>query len=158
MGNINDIVNDIDRQSPLLAGERSSFLLSLMALSAYVVQIDGDFGMYKYSYVRNFIATHYDAEKAAHCDGLLSRIFFERQRHNPLTWAALIEACAREVASYTSAEERMLILDYLIFIAQADGRVNQNEVIAVTNAAVWLGISPVAGVKINELKSKITQP
>ena len=47
MSHIQDIVNDIERPSNLLMGERSNFLLSLMALSAYVIRIDGDFGMQK---------------------------------------------------------------------------------------------------------------
>ena len=64
MSHIQDIVNDIERPSNLLMGERSNFLLSLMALSVYIIRIDGDFGMQKQGYVQYFVGTYYEPAKA----------------------------------------------------------------------------------------------
>ena len=57
MSHIQDIVNDIERPSNLLMGERSNFLLSLMALSAYIIRIDGDFGMQKQGELKDWFGT-----------------------------------------------------------------------------------------------------
>ena len=99
MSHIQDIVNDIERPSNLLMGERSNFLLSLMALSAYIIRIDGDFGMQKQGYVQYFVGTYYEPEKAQRCHELLMRILGEQPKYNPLLWAAKIEECARSIAS-----------------------------------------------------------
>ena len=67
MSHIQDIVNDIERPSNLLIGERSNFLLSLMALSAYIIRIDGDFGMQKQGYVLVCFGAYYEPAKAQRC-------------------------------------------------------------------------------------------
>ena len=155
MSHIQDIVNDIERPSNLLMGERSNFLLSLMALSAYVIHIDGDFGMQKQGYVQYFVGTYYEPEKAQRCYELLMLILGEQPKYNPLLWAAKIEECARSIASYTTSEQRLQIIDFLILVVRAGNGVTQLEMMALTNVAVWLGIGPVAGVKINQLRMSI---
>lgn len=155
MSHIQDIVNDIERPSNLLIGERSNFLLSLMALSAYIIRIDGDFGMQKQGYVQYFVGTYYEPAKAQRCYELLMRILGEQPKCNPLLWAAKIEECARSIASYTTSEQRLQIIDFLILVVRAGNGVTQLEMMALTNVAVWLGVGPVAGVKINQLRMSI---
>lgn len=157
MGKIDNIINDIERQSTLLIGERNNFLLQLMALSAYIINVDVDSGMRKHTYVGNFVNNYFGAEKAQKCNMLLGRILNEQRNYDPVMWASKIEECARDIASYTSVEERLLVVDYLILVAKADGVVTPLEVMGVTNAAVWLNVAPVAQIKINQLKSEIIQ-
>lgn len=157
MGKIDNIINDIERQSTLLIGERNNFMLQLMALSAYIINVDVDSGMRKYTYVCNFVNNYFGAEKAQRCHSLLGRILNEQRNYNPIMWASKIEECARDIASYTTVEERLLIVDYLILVAKADGVATPLEAMGVTNAAEWLGVAPVAEIKINQLKSEIVQ-
>lgn len=157
MGKIDNIINDIERQSTLLIGERNNFMLQLMALSAYIINVDMDSGMRKYTYVCNFVNNYFGAEKAQRCHSLLGRILNEQRNYNPIMWASKIEECARDIASYTTVEERLLIVDYLILVAKADGVATPLEAMGVTNAAAWLGVAPVAEIKINQLKSEIVQ-
>ena len=157
MGKIDNIINDIERQSTLLIGERNNFMLQLMALSAYIINVDMDSGMRKYTYVCNFVNNYFGAEKAQRCHSLLGRILNEQRNYNPIMWASKIEECARDIASYTKVEERLLIVDYLILVAKADGVATPLEAMGVTNAAAWLGVAPVAEIKINQLKSEIVQ-
>ncbi|MDO4971064.1 MAG: TerB family tellurite resistance protein [Bacteroidales bacterium] len=157
MGKIDNIINDIERQSTLLIGERNNFMLQLMALSAYIINVDVDSGMRKYTYVCNFVNNYFGTEKAQRCHSLLGRILNEQRNYNPIMWASKIEECARDIASYTTVEERLLIVDYLILVAKADGVATPLEAMGVTNAAAWLGVAPVAEIKINQLKSEIVQ-
>ena len=83
------------------------------------------------------------------------RILGEQPKYNPLLWAAKIEECARSIASYTTSEQRLQIIDFLILVVRAGNGVTQLEMMALTNVAVWLGVGPVAGVKINQLRMSI---
>lgn len=152
---IEEIDSKLYQQSYILEGERCSFMLALLALTAYITQIDGDPGMQKQNYVRHFVATYYSPDKAQQCQTLFSRIMAECPNYDPLTWAVKIEDCASFIASFASVEERLAVVDFLILVAKAGAEVTPLEVMAVTGAAAWLGVGPVAEPKIQELKATL---
>lgn len=153
MSKISDIDHELNRQSCILPGERSSFMLSVVALAAYIIQIDGDRTSHKRHYAELFLTRYYEAERAQHGLSLLSRVMAEQPKYNPLMWAAKIAYCAHDIAANTSVEQRMLVVDFLILVAKADEEVSPLEVMGLTNVAAWLGIAPVTSEKIQQLRT-----
>ena len=155
IGKIEEINSKLYQQSYILEGERCSFMLALLALTAYITQIDGDPGMQKQNYVRHFVAAYYSPDKAQQCQTLFSRIMAKCLEYDPLTRAVKIEDCASFIASFTSVEERLAVVDFLILVAKAGAEVTPLEVMAATGVATWLGVGPVAEPKIQELKATL---
>lgn len=151
----NDLIHDIDNASEILEGERNGFLVSLMVLSSYVIQADGRIMHSEMEYVRNFLSEHFGEQKKNSCEQILMSLFAMFKGTDQGIWSKKIEKCTRELALYTSEEERLLLLAYLIKIVRADGVIENNEINSTKNVADWLDISLAAASQIDELKTEI---
>lgn len=151
----NDIVQDIDKPSEIIEGQRNGFLFSLMVLSSYVMQADGKIMHSEMEYVRHFIEEHFGQEKKDDCERLLLTLFATSKNVNAEVWRNKIEKCTRELTDCTAEEDRLLLLAFLIKIVRADNVVETNEIDSISNIASWLDISLAAAVKIEDLKREV---
>jgi len=137
---IDELLTAIDCKSEILPEEHNGFLLSLMVVSSYVIQADGKIMHSEMEFVRNFLLEHFGQEKKEKYARILLQLFEKSKQNAPEAWTAKIENCVREMNHYTTEEQRMLMLSFLIKIVKADGNVDYMEVETLKNVAHWLEI------------------
>ncbi len=157
MSGFKDFVNDIERPSSLLTGERKSFLLSLMALSAYVAQADSRNVAQKCAYVERFITSCYQEDKAQMCRSWLVRIINERVKYSSFQWTEKIAESADYMTHCTLPYDRLKVVSFLVYVAKSDAVVTLHEVNAVRNVASWLGIVQLAMPEIERFSREVAQ-
>ena len=145
---------DIDAPSIFLKDEHPGFLLSLMIISSYVIQADGKIMHSELEYLRGFLFDNYGPEKKEKYIELLLKLFEESKKYTHEEWESKIKKCAVEISDYTTEEQRMLLLSFLIKIVKADKKVDYTEVQSLRNIAEWLKVDIAASEKIENLKTE----
>ncbi len=108
------------------------FALSLLTLSAAVMQADGKVMKSELIYVRDFFNQQFGEQATTEMMPLLRRLL---KGSIPLA-----EVC-RQIRQNMNHALRLQLLHYLFGIAQADGNVDRQEVTVIETIANYLGIS-----------------
>ncbi len=151
---IRNMMADIDAPSISLRDEHPGFLLSLMLISSYVIQADGKIMHSELEFLRGFLTENYGIEKKEKYIGLLLNLFEESKKYSHEKWASKIQECANELNDYTTEEQRMLLVSFLIKIVRADKKVDYTEVQSLQNIAEWLNVDFALSEKIENLKAE----
>lgn len=146
------MMSEIDAPSSILKDEHPGFLLSLMIISSYVIQVDGKIMHSELEYLRGFLDENYGAEKKEKYIGLLLRLFEESKRYSHEEWAEKVKSCAIELNDYTTEEQRMLLTSFLIKIVKADKKIEITEIQALKDVAGWLRVDLTLSDRIDNLK------
>ena len=152
INHIRKILAEIDAPSAILNDEHPGFLLSLMILSSYVIQADGKIMHSELEFLRGFLAENYGVERKEKYINLLLRIFEESKKCPREVWANRIKECAMDINSYTSEEQRMLLMSFLIKIVKADKKVEYSELQTLHDIAGWLRVDIALSERIDNLK------
>ena len=145
---------DIDAPSSFLKDEHPGFLLSLMIISSYVIQADGKIMHSELEYLRGFLLENYGPEKKEKYIELLLNLFEESKKFSHEEWIVRIKECANELNDYTTEEQRMLLMSFLIKIVKADKKVEYSEVQSLRNIAEWLRVDLMLSEKIDNLQAE----
>lgn len=151
---IRNMMADIDAPSTFLKDEHPGFLLSLMIISSYVIQADGKIMHSELEYLRGFLTENYGVEKKEKYINLLLNLFEESKKYTYEEWGSKIKECANELNDYTTEEQRMLLMSFLIKIVKADKRVDYLEVQSLRNIAEWLRVDLMLSEKIDNLQAE----
>lgn len=151
---IRNVLADIDAPSTFLKDEHPGFLLSLMIISSYVIQADGRIMHSELEYLRGFLTENYGVEKKEKYIELLLKLFEESKKYSHEDWIMRIKECAVEINDYTTEEQRMLLMSFLIKIVKADKRVDYAEVQSLRNIAEWLRVDLMLSEKIENLQAE----
>lgn len=151
---IRNVLADIDAPSMFLKDEHPGFLLSLMIISSYVIQADGKIMHSELEYLRGFLTENYGVEKKEKYIELLLKLFEESKKYSHEEWIMRIKECAVEINDYTTEEQRMLLMSFLIKIVKADKRVDYVEVQSLRNIAEWLRVDLMLSEKIENLQAE----
>ena len=151
---IRNMMADIDAPSSFLKDEHPGFLLSLMIISSYVIQADGKIMHSELEYLRGFLLENYGPEKKEKYVELLLKLFEESKKYSHDDWILRIKECANELNDYTTEEQRMLLMSFLIKIVKADKKVEYTEVQSLRNIAEWLRVDLMLSEKINNLQAE----
>lgn len=151
---IRNVLADIDAPSTFLKDEHPGFLLSLMIISSYVIQADGKIMHSELEYLRGFLTENYGVEKKEKYIELLLKLFDESKKYSHEEWIMRIKECAVEINDYTTEEQRMLLMSFLIKIVKADKRVDYAEVQSLRNIAEWLRVDLMLSEKIENLQAE----
>lgn len=143
---------DIDAPSIFLKDEHPGFLLSLMIISSYIIQADGKIMHSELEFLRGFLTENYGVEKKEKYINLLLNIFEESKKYTYEEWGSKIKECANELNDYTTEEQRMLLMSFLIKIVKADKKVEYSEVQSLRNIAEWLRVELMLSEKMENLK------
>ena len=100
-------------------GERNSFMFTLLVLMAYIVRADGKVMHSEMETVRKFLRNNF---------GLAAQQQGEQ-----------IDACL-QIAQKMEYSQRLQLLNFLVIIAKADGYVAPEEIAALKNVAINMGI------------------
>ena len=151
---IRNVLADIDAPSTFLKDEHPGFLLSLMIISSYVIQADGRIMHSELEYLRGFLTESYGVEKKEKYIELLLKLFEESKKYSHEEWIIRIKECVVEINDYTTEEQRMLLMSFLIKIVKADKRVDYAEVQSLRNIAEWLRVDLMLSEKIENLQAE----
>lgn len=135
--------SDIFRERDYLAPH--DFFSSLMVLTAYIVDADGRIMHSEMEHVRAFLRTNFGERGVREGEALLQQLFqHQRQLRNeqgPAAYDRLVQQSCRFVRMQMTHEGCLQLVDFLIDLTRADGRVDTVEVEAVKRVAQLLGLS-----------------
>ena len=126
------------------AGRRNSFLFSMLVMASYIIRADGRIMHSEMEYVRRFLRQNFGEQAVREGEQILLNLFEERKRmdaHNPNAFRNTIRDCGAQIAANLSYEERLQLLSFLAEIAKSDGHISQEEVEALKEVAVCMGLS-----------------
>jgi len=121
-------------------GERNSFLLTMLALAAYVIRADGRVMHSEMELVRNFLRQNFGEEAVAQGNDILLKLFDEEKRQGTAAFRNTIRGACEQAARHLNYGGRLQLLNFLVMIAQADGRVDATETAALKELAQWMQV------------------
>ena len=107
------------------AGERNSFLFSMLVMASYIIRADGKIMHSEMEYVRLKL---FDQAK-------------RMDQENNMGFKNTIRECGTQIAYNLSYEERLQLLAFLAEIAKSDGNVCAAEINALKEVAMAMGMS-----------------
>jgi len=116
----------------IASAARDNFLFSLLVLTACVIKADGKVMHSEMEYVRKYFRENMGAESVSQVEDILKNLF-----KKDIDWAA----CSVQIAQNMERSQRLLIVDYLVGIAKADGKLPTEEVLMLRQIAAALGLS-----------------
>lgn len=139
-----DTSSRVYSQQQSINGQRNSFLFSLLVLASYIIKADGKIMHSEMEMVRKFLRTNFGEAAVNEGEDILTRLFQEQDRMNstnPYAFKDLIRQCCAQIAMNMGQSERLQLLNFLVMISQADGVVSPEEVTALKEVAIYLGLS-----------------
>lgn len=122
-------------------GQRNSFMFSLLVLASYVIKADGKVMHSEMEMVRNMLGQNFGASARQQGDEILRRLFDEQKRVGASAFRNTVADCCHQIAQNMDYAQRLQLLNFLVMISQADGRVDATEVTAMKECAQWLQMS-----------------
>ena len=133
--------NDGYDQQRAYEGERNSFLFSRLVLSSYIIKADGKVMHSEMELVRRFLSRNFGEAAKVEGEKIILRLFEQQKQMGADKFRATIQDACRQIEHNISYPQRLQLLNFLVMIAQADGVIVQEEVEALKEVAVNLGIS-----------------
>lgn len=122
-------------------GQRNSFLFSLLVLSAYIIRADGRVMHSEMEVVRRFLRQNFGEHAVAQGEQILLRIFDQQKQMGANAFRDTIRQSCQQIAANMDYSQRLMLVNYLVLIAQADGTVANEEMQALREIAHHLGLS-----------------
>ncbi len=121
--------------------QRNPFLFSLMVLSSYIIKADGKVMHSEMEYVRNFLRTNFGEAAVVQGEQILYRLFERQKQEGMNAFHNEILGCCSEIRQQFDISARLELLHFLVNIAKADGVVTPEEVSALKEVAINMGLS-----------------
>ncbi|MCE2616026.1 MAG: TerB family tellurite resistance protein [Phocaeicola sp.] len=131
-------------QQQTYQGQRNSFLFSMLVLASYVIKADGKIMHSEMEYVRNFLRMNFGEAAVDQGEKILKNLFEQQKQMDAKTPGAFkntIRDCSRQIAANLDYSQRLQLLDFLVRIAQSDGKVSQEEITALKELAGYMQVS-----------------
>ena len=112
-------------------GQRNSFLMSLLVLSASVIRADGKTTSQELSTLRSFFARNFGAQAANEVDEILEGLL--QKDYN------LYEVCS-QIRSCMDYSQRLQLYHFLVQLGACDG-LQQREIYVLETIATYIGLS-----------------
>lgn len=122
-------------------GQRNSFLFSMLVLASYVIKADGRVMHSEMELVRNVLHQNFGEAARQQGNEILNRLFDEQKRVGASRFRQTVIECCQQMARDMDYSHRLQLLNFLVLIAQADGRVDPAEVTAMKECAQWMQMS-----------------
>lgn len=122
-------------------GQRNSFLFSMLVLASYIIKADGKVMHSEMELVRNMLRQNFGSVACEQGEQILRRLFDEQKRVGVYQFRQTVSQCCQQIASNMDYAQRLQLLNFLVMISQADGRVDPTEVTAMKECAQWLQMS-----------------
>ena len=122
-------------------GDRNSFLLSMLVLAGYIIKADGKIMHSEMEFVRQMLRQNFGSQAAQEGNDILLRVFDEAKRQGDYGFRNTIRQTCGQIARNVDYSGRLQLLNFLVMIAQADGRVAPSELTALKEVAQWMQLS-----------------
>ena len=122
-------------------GQRNSFLFSMLVLASYIIKADGKVMHSEMELVRNVLRQNFGEVARSQGDDILRKLFDEQKRVGASSFRNTVMQCCQQIARNMDYSQRLQLLNFLVMISQADGRVDPTEVTAMKECAQWLQMS-----------------
>ncbi|MCH5306546.1 MAG: TerB family tellurite resistance protein [Prevotella sp.] len=123
-------------------GQRNSFLFSMLVLASYVIKADGKVMHSEMETVRQMLRQNFGESACQQGNEILRRLFDEQKRVGVSAFRNTVAECCQQMAMNMDYAHLMQLLNFLVMIAKADGRVDPAEVTAMKECAQWMRLSP----------------
>lgn len=126
------------------AGQRNSFLFSMLVMASYIIRADGRIMHSEMEFVRRFLRVNFGEAAVAEGEQILLNLFEQRkqmERTDPMAFRRTIQDCGAQIAANLGYGERLQLLDFLVKIAQSDGNVCASEIDALKEVARSMALS-----------------
>lgn len=125
-------------------GQRNSFLFSMLVMASYIIKADGKVMHSEMEFVRRFLRVNFGESAVTEGNQILLNLFEQRKQmdaNNPSAFKNTIYECGVQIKQNMSYEQRLQLLSFLAKIAQSDGNVCKEEVEALKEVALAMGLS-----------------
>ena len=122
-------------------GQRNSFLFSMLVLASYIIKADGKVMHSEMEVVRNVLRQNFGNVAQQQGEEILRRLFDEQKRVGNYQFRQTVMQCCQQIAMNMDHAQRLQLLNFLVIISQADGRVDATEVTAMKECAQWMQMS-----------------
>ena len=122
-------------------GQRNSFLFSMLVLASYIIRADGKVMHSEMELVRNVLRQNFGEAARQQGDEILRKLFDEQKRVGAYQFKQTVMQCCRQIAMNMDHAQRLQLLNFLVMISQADGKVDAAEVQAMKECAQWMQMS-----------------
>ena len=120
-------------------GQRNSFLFSMLVLASYIIKADGKVMHSEMEVVRNMLRQNFGSVQQG--EEILRRLFDEQKRVGTYQFRQTVMQCCQQISMNMDYSQRLQLLNFLVIISQADGRVDASEVTAMKECAQWMQMS-----------------
>ena len=122
-------------------GQRNSFLFSMLVLASYIIKADGKVMHSEMELVRNVLRQNFGDVARQQGDEILRKLFDEQKRVGAYQFKQTVMQCCQQIARNMDHAQRLQLLNFLVMISQADGKVDATEVTAMKECAQWMQMS-----------------
>ena len=125
-------------------GQRNSFLFSMLVMASYIIKADGKVMHSEMEFVRQFLRANFGEAAVTEGNQILLNLFEQRKQmdaKNPAIFKNTIYECGIQIKQNMSYEQRLQLLSFLTKIAQSDGNVCREEIEALKEVALAMGMS-----------------
>lgn len=128
-------------QQHIYEGERNTFRFSLLVLASYIIKADGKVMHSEMNVVRNWLRVNFGEVAVEEGESILLKLFEQQRRLGAEEYRSAVISSCHQLRQNMLYEQRLQLLNFLAMIAQADGVVTPEEVSALKECAVGLGLS-----------------
>jgi len=128
-------------QQQTYQGQRNSFLFSMLVLASYIIKADGKVMHSEMELVRNMLRQNFGDVAQQQGEQIIRKLFDEQKRVGVYQFKQTVRECCQQIAMNMDYAQRLQLLNFLVMIAQADGRVDAVEVEAMKECAQWMQMS-----------------
>lgn len=122
-------------------GQRNSFMFSFLVLASYIINADGKIMHSEMEIVRRFLRQNFGEAAKQQGEEILLKLFAQQKRLGMATYRSVIQDSCHQIRSNMMYEQRLQLLNFLVLIAQADGIVVSEEVSALKEVAIHMGLT-----------------
>ena len=113
----------------------------MLVLASYIIRADGKVMHSEMEFVRQFLRQNFGYEAERQGEEILLKLFEEQKRQGTATFRETIRKACVEINLNMNYSMRLQLLDFLVMIAQADGRVTNDELAALREVGSYMRIS-----------------
>lgn len=128
-------------QQQMYEGQRNTFRFSLLVLASYIIRADGKVMHSEMNLVRAWLRANFGESSVSEGEEIMKRLFNEQKRLGMPEFRTAVLSSCRQLRQIMPYEQRLQLLNFLVNIAQADGVVVTEEINALREVALDLGLS-----------------
>lgn len=128
-------------QQQMYEGQRNTFRFSLLVLASYIIRADGKVMHSEMNLVRQWLRVNFGESSVSEGEEIMKRLFNEQKRLGMPEFRTAVLSSCRQLRQIMPYEQRLQLLNFLVSIAQADGVVVTEEITALREVALDLGLS-----------------